>query len=287
MQFRSQNHAESSDYCTDVSQIRIVKIDEVERETLTIKTLIFHDELCSKARPGQFIMVWIPRVDEVPMSLSMIGLKGLSGITVARVGEATAALHEKVRGGVIGIRGPYGNGFEPVDGKAMILGGGTGLAPLVPLAERLARRKTGVTFIVGAKTRDGLLFLDRIRSSLRTTEHDIIATTEDGSYGVKGFATDPVEWLLNEHKFDTIYTCGPETMMLKAFRIAEKHAVSIQASLERYMKCGVGLCGQCVLDPIGLRVCRDGPVFASEALRRISDFGKYRRDADGRKIPIE
>lgn len=264
----------------------MLKIERVENESLEVKSFIFKDEQCAKAKPGQFIMAWIPRVDEIPISLSFIGPNNATGFTVLKIGEATAALHEMQRGDAIGIRGPYGNSFIPVMGKAMLVGGGTGVAPLIPLAEMLIKQKTKITFIFGAKTAKRLLFVDRIKKVLSKNRSDFIITTDDGSYGIKGLASDPVGRLLKAEKFNAIYACGRERMMLNVFKQAEKAKVSAQMSLERYMKCATGICGQCVLDPLGLMVCKDGPVFTSEILRKTADFGAYTRDTSGRKVPI-
>jgi len=83
-----------------------------------------------------------------------------------------------------------------------------------------------------------------------------------------------------------VYACGPEIMIYKVFQICENYNIELKASLERIMRCGCGLCGLCSIDPLGLLVCKDGPVFSSKDLRRMEDFGKYRRDFTGKKIPI-
>jgi len=82
-------------------------------------------------------------------------------------------------------------------------------------------------------------------------------------------------------EFTNVLTCGPEIMMKKIFDISEN--VKFQASLERYMKCGIGLCGQCCVGE-GLRVCKEGPIFNYNDLKKIKDFGIYKRDASGKKI---
>jgi dihydroorotate dehydrogenase electron transfer subunit len=219
---------------------RIVQVEEIRKETPTIRSLIFRDDACSNASPGQFVMVWIPSVDEVPMGLSTMNSSGLSAITVKRVGEATAALHNLKEGDVIGVRGPYGNGFKLVAGNIMIGGGGIGVAPLVPLAERLARAPNRVAFIIGAATRAELLFLDRISLSLSRIGGRVMAATEDGSQGFRGLATDLADQMLREHKFDMVYTCGREEMMKKMFQLAESNKMPLQTSLERIIKCSVG-----------------------------------------------
>jgi len=272
-------------YPTATNRLRIVKIREVKRESPTVRTFSFHDRLCGKAKPGQFVMVWIPGVDEVPMSLSTIRPNGLSSITVANVGEATKTLHQRKPGDALGIRGPYGNGFTPTSGKVMIVGGGTGLTSLVPLAEKLVSLPTKIAFLLGAKTRDELLFLDRIEMTLLKADARVIATTEDGSYGLQGVVIDPAEQILPKERFDMIYACGPEQMMHKIFLTAERYNTPLQASLERLMHCAIGLCGSCVIGKF--RVCRDGPVFSSEQLREVkSEFGRFKMGFDGKRVSL-
>jgi len=230
-------------------------------------------------------MVWIPGVDEIPLSLSTIRPNGGSSIIVAEVGEATRALHQRRARDALGIRGPYGNGFTLTTGNIMIIGGGTGLAPLMPLAEDLSRLNTKITFLLGAKTRDELLFLDRIETTLSKADARYIATTEDGSYGLKGLVTDPAEKILAKERFNMIYACGPEQMMHKMFLLAEQYHTPLQASLERIMHCAIGLCGACVIGKF--RVCKDGPVFTDEQLIEVkSEFGRFKRDFNGRKIEL-
>jgi len=256
-----------------------VRIQRIREENPTVKTLIFHDKHCAEAKPGQFVMVWILGVDEVPMSLSSINSDGLSSITVAEVGEATQALHQIKVGDVLGIRGPYGNGFTLVGGKVMIVGGGTGLAPLLPLAKSLRRFSAKISFLAGAKTRDELFFLERIKKAVSKVN----VTTEDGSYGLKGLVTDLAEQILEKEEFDMIYACGPEKMMLKMFLLAEQYHTPFQASLERYMRCGIGICGSCCIGEY--RICKDGPVFSGRQLRKVKkEFGLFKREADGSKV---
>lgn len=263
---------------------RIVPVEEIRRETPTIKSFIFRDEACSKASPGQFVMVWIPGLDEVPMGLSTMGPRGLSAITVKRVGEATAALHNLKGGDVIGVRGPYGNGFKLVTGNIMVVGGGIGVAPLAPLAERLAEAPPNrIIFIIGAAARNELLFLDRISLNLFKIGGKVMVATEDGSQGFRGLATDLADQMLREQKFDMVYACGREEMMKRMFQLAERHKSPLQMSLERIIKCSVGLCGSCTIGKY--RVCRDGPVFFNEQLREVKDeLGVFKRNHCGKRI---
>ena len=231
-------------------------------------------------------MVWIPGVDEVPMSSAAMSSDGHCSITVAKVGEATKALHQRNVGDVLGIRGPYGNNFTFADGNIMIVGGGTGLAPLTPLAEKLAQRSTKISFVLGAKTRDELLFLQRIKNVLSEVDATVTATTEDGSYGLKGVATDPAREILEKEKVDMIYTCGPELMMYEMLTLAAQYSTPLQVSLERLMRCAIGLCGSCAIGRF--MVCRDGPIFSGEQLREMKcEFGRFRRGRSGRKVSLQ
>ena len=268
-----------------VNRMRIVEIVEAKKENFTVKTFTFMDKLCGKADPGQFVMVWIPGVDEIPMSLSAINSEGLTSITVNEVGEASRALNQKEKGDQIGIRGPFGNGFVPAEGNVMIVGGGTGLAPLMPLTEKLAKVADKVTVMSGVKCRDNLLFLDRIDNILSEVHSETVFTTEDGSYGIECLVTDQVEQKMKKEKFDMIYTCGPEQMMYNMFLLAEQYNVPLQASLERIMRCAIGLCGSCQIGK--LRVCKDGPVLTSEQLRSVKEeFGKFQLDLTGKRIKL-
>jgi len=266
--------------------MRIVEIVGAQKENPTIKTFTFVDKLCGKAEPGQFVMVWIPGVDEIPMSLSAINSSGgLSSITVNGVGEASRALNKKERGDQIGIRGPFGNGFVPAGGNVMVVGGGTGLSPLLPLTEKLAKVADKITLMSGAKCRDNLVFMDRIDRILSEVNSETIFTTEDGSYGIECLVVDQAEQKLKKEKFDMIYTCGPEQMMYSMFILAEQHNVPLQASLERIMRCAIGLCGSCQIGK--LRVCKDGPVLNSEQLRSVKEeFGKFQLDFTGKRIKL-
>jgi dihydroorotate dehydrogenase electron transfer subunit len=261
-----------------------VKIEGVREETARVKSFIFRDRFCSKAKPGQFVMVWIPDVDEVPMSLSSIGSQACS-ISVEKVGEATEALHQLKIGDSMGVRGPFGNGFRVVGGRVMVVAGGTGAAALMSLVENLAAEDAKVTFLLGAKTRNELLFFDRAKSLLSKLEGRFEAATEDGSYGFKGVVTRLAEKRLAKEKFDMIYTCGPEPMMREMLILAKRFSVPLQASLERLMRCAIGICGTCVIGRF--RVCRDGPVFTDKQLSEVEqEFGHFKLGFDGSRVRL-
>lgn len=263
------------------NQLRTTLIRNVKKESSTVKTFTFEDKLCAKAEPGQFLMLWVPGVDEIPLSILSTEEDGAVSVVVKKVGEATQALHEMKAGEIIGVRGPFGNSFTAKNGRILMVGGGTGIAPLLFLARKSISPKR-LTFVIGAKTKGELLFLEDLKLCRKG---NIIATTEDGSCGLAGLCTEPLQQLMAREKFDVVYTCGPELMVRRVFDLAEKHGLKLEASLERLMRCAIGLCGSCVVG--GYRVCRDGPVFTSAQLRRVKEeFGVSKRDFDGRKIGL-
>lgn len=245
-------------------------------EATDTKTITFH--YLGAMSPGQFFMVWIPGVDEIPMSVSKI-TQSVKGITFRCIGDATQALYQLKKGDKIGIRGPYGNGFTLAGKRLLFVGGGTGIATIAPLVEQATKKKLKAIVILGVRTKDQLFYEGRFRRAGAT----VLVSTDDGSKGYKGFASHLAKDIIQKERIDAVYTCGPEQMMKSLLSFSK--TISFQASLERYMKCALGICGQCCVGK-GLRVCIDGPVFNGPTLKKMKDFGVYRRDAAGRKNPL-
>ncbi|MDD1671817.1 MAG: dihydroorotate dehydrogenase electron transfer subunit [Methanomicrobiales archaeon] len=246
-----------------------VTIERVIRETPGVRTFIFNKKI--EFHPGQFVMVWVLGIDEIPMALS-----APNAISVQRVGDATEALFSLSGGDRLGIRGPFGTWF-PDEGEILAICGGIGAAPLL----QLARTDCINTFLLGARTEEEVPFVDVLDECT-----NLLIATDDGSLGYGGMVTDLLRDhnLVNIETFDAICTCGPEPMMrvILSF-LNEKHIPERGFfSLHRYMKCGIGVCGSCCIDPEGFRVCREGPVFRGDTLLE-SEFGRYTRDASGRK----
>jgi dihydroorotate dehydrogenase electron transfer subunit len=274
-----------SAYHTVANELRTTRIATVRVESPTVKSLAFKDKQCAKARPGQFLMLWVPGVDEIPLSILDAKEEGTVVVAVKNVGEATEALHNMKPREIVGVRGPFGNSFTERKGRILMVGGGTGTVPLLFLAKRLMPNVSRIVFVQGAKTKNELLFMDEIERIHGGKRSQLITTTEDGSCGVVGLCTAPLEQLLAKEKFDVVYTCGPELMMLKVLELADAHRLEFEASLERLMRCAVGLCGSCVIGKY--RVCRDGPVFTLGQLKKAGkEFGVSKRDFDGREIPV-
>ena len=275
------------------NMIETVKIKRIIDECDGVKTFVFERNDKSVPKPGQFVMVWIPGVDEIPMSISSYEKNGEWAITIKNVGDCTNSVHDLKVGDFIGVRGPLGNFFkipQETNKNIILIGGGIGMVPLRFLASELVKLGCKFKIIEGAKAGNEILFVNEFLE-YHKEELEFHFCTDDGSYGEKGFASDLFEHLIenkqvNDLKNSIVFTCGPEIMMYKLLHICLEHKIELQASLERIMRCGCGLCGLCVIDPLGLLVCHDGPVFTSAVLKKMGDFGKYKRDFSGKKISI-
>ncbi|MHA2602350.1 MAG: dihydroorotate dehydrogenase electron transfer subunit [Candidatus Thorarchaeota archaeon SMTZ1-83] len=258
-----------------------VSVTDVVKENKYARTLVFEHPAVENIHPGQFLMVWIPGVDEIPMSVSLLR-PPLIGITVLPIGEATNALASMQKGQRIGIRGPFGTYFDSDCKSALVVGGGIGMAPLRPLTYELLDRGVDVVLLNGAKTKDELVYTQEFEA-LTINGFNLELSTDDGSAGFEGLATDAAKHILSSKTAEVLYTCGPELMLSGLHKLATEKKMGFQASLERFMKCGCGLCGTCAMDPTGDLVCIDGPVFNRSQLERITEFGEYHRDSMGLK----
>jgi len=244
-------------------------IMEIREESKNVRTFRFDTSF--DPVPGQYLMVWVRGVDEVPMSLSY-----RNGITVQRVGDATEALFQLEVGDCVGLRGPLGNGFSLTGKKILLIGGGLGAAPLALLGEAAKKRDIEVTSLMGFRCDEDLLFIERFQNM-----GTVMVTTDDGSCGICGRTSAGLN-CLELALYDQIYLCGPEPMMADVIGNCCGLENIVQVSINRYMKCGMGICGSCSLDPSGLRVCVEGPVIRADKLQD-TEFGKYRRGPSGLK----
>lgn len=255
---------------TDIPQM--LEISDVVQEAKAQKSFFFKHSM--QCKPGQFVMVWLPRIDEKPMAVSYWN-KNQFAFTSSAIGKFTSALDKMKKGDKLGIRGPYGNSFSSKQ-NACIVGGGVGMASVSTLIDVLKNP----IIINGARSKGNLIYLKRFKSK------NMIVATDDGSYGRKGFTTDILEEVLSSNKkIKIVFTCGREVMMKKVLELCNKFNVECEASLERYMACGFGICGKCMInDRI---VCCDGPIFNSQQLIKLTEFGKSARLKSGRKVTIE
>ncbi len=249
---------------------RVVKIDDVIVENRYTKTFVLHAAV-PNAMPGQFVMLWLPGRDEKPFAL--VARDPLT-VTIAAVGPCTRALHELGVGDVLGWRGPLGHGFDLAgDGEALLIGGGYGMAALAFAASELRQQNVQTTVAIGGRSAEDILFEERL-SALGAR---VLVATEDGSRGTRGFVTDVARPILERRP--RVFACGPEAMLVALMRQAIAKNIPAQLSVERYVKCGFGICGQCTLS--GKLVCQDGPVFTAQALAQLLEFGRVYRDASG------
>lgn len=256
------------------------RIKEIHQETAMVRTFTIDGSL--GAKPGQFVMVWLPGVDENPMSVAYDD-GHITRITFFAVGDFTNALAAKNVGDLVGLRGPFGTCYEYLPGQHLALvAGGYGAAPMYFVAHQAVQAGCTLDVIIGARSKEHLLFVDTFSKLQNVTVH---VATDDGSMGHKGYNVQVLEQLLanQNHGIDQIFACGPEMMLKRVSEISAQHAVPSQLSLERFMKCGYGLCGNCVVDPLGLRICTDGPVIHNDVCVAITEFGQYHRDDLGRK----
>ena len=260
-------------------------IAKIRRETDMVRTLTFKTSFGTK--PGQFVMVWIPGVDEIPMSVAYDDGKILQ-LTYFAVGDATRALAQYKVGDLVGLRGPFGTSYQwkPKQRLALVAGG-YGAAPMYFVAKEAIKDDCTLDVFVGARSALHLLYLRAFQTLPKTTLH---IATDDGSKGWKGFNVGLLDKVLTDRTHSKskpfvhqIFACGPERMLLSVSRLASNRKIPAQLSLERYMKCGYGLCGNCVVDPLGIRLCIDGPVVDNKLCAQISEFGNYHRDALGKK----
>ncbi|MDA1060421.1 MAG: dihydroorotate dehydrogenase electron transfer subunit [bacterium] len=260
------------------SRFLILPIKKIIDENSTTKTFVFEHSL--GGNPGQFLMMWIPGVDEKPMSIAYDDGKEF-WITVCNVGETSNALHGLKEGDKVGVRGPLGTSYEFGKGDHLALvAGGYGAAPMYFVAKQAVEKGIKIEFLVGARNEDLLLYIDKIKDLEGVTLH---ISTDDGSAGHKGYVTEVLKEVLAEGNVNKVFTCGPEVMMKVVGQVADYAKVESWLSMEKYMKCGIGVCGQCAIDDTGDLVCTKGPVMSWKYLQNLPEMGKYHRDAQGKK----
>lgn len=256
---------------------KTVPIAEIRQENETIKTFYFESDCVAK--PGQFIMLSDLEHGEKPFSISEYEA-GSFGVTIKRLGAFTSALFEKNVGDFLTYRGAYGSSFDLSDGKVLITGGGYATPPLYYLSKELLRNGADVTVVNGARSSEDLIFCERFEElSLKYRK-----ITDAGCFGRAGSSVDIAAELLSENKYDKVYVSGPELMMKAMRELMKKYPeTEYEFLFERYMKCAIGICGNCTIDPLGIRLCVEGPVLPREKVEQLTEFGEYHRNAAGNK----
>jgi NAD(P)H-flavin reductase len=227
-------------------------------------------------RPGQFNMLYVHGVGEVPISISGDAAEPARLVhTIRAVGTVTRVMEGLHEGSVLGVRGPYGSAWPVEEARGrdvLFVAGGLGLAPLRPAILHVLSHRADygrVVILCGARSPDDLLFreeLQRWRARFDCRLEVIVDRAGRDWYGPVGVVTRLLDDTPIEPD-DVVLVCGPEIMMRFVLRELERRGVpgsAIWLSLERSMKCGVGLCGHCQLG--GSFVCKDGPVYRSDRI---------------------
>ena len=217
-------------------------------------------EPLGEVRPGQFVEVAVPDCREVmlrrPISVHDVDVEaGTLSLLVQVVGRGTERLSQVAVGSTLNVIWPLGRGFSVAGERVLLVGGGTGVAPLLYLAKCYAARGVRPTLLLGGRTSGLIPTLSRYEPWGR-----LCVATDDGSLGERGLVT---EHSCFAEPYDHICACGPTPMMKAVARSARQRGIDCEVSLENMMACGLGACLCCVAatDEGHKCVCREGPVF--------------------------
>jgi len=256
------------------------KIEKIIEETPNIKTFVLRPEQPISFNTGQFVQITIPGVGESPFTPSSSPfVKETLDVTIMKVGKVTEKIHELKEGKIVGIRGPYGNGY-PVEKfynkEVLIVGGGVGMAPLrsllLTLIEQMNKFKK-VVLCYGAKTPEDIVYKYLFPEWKKVSGLEILRSVDKCPQNVCwDETTGVVTCLLDKCKTNIENTvaivCGPPIMMkFTTLKLIDKgyKPENIYLSMERNMSCGLGKCGHCAIGPYF--VCKDGPVFTYAELQ--------------------
>jgi len=242
----------------------------VVTENISLNTTNFLIKLSSteslpKLTPGQFINIEIKNTSEIflrrPFSVFEVDYeRNTISLIVKILGRGSKKLTEITKGESLSIIFPLGKGFTypNINDKILLIGGGSGVAPLLFLAKESGLNRENVSLLLGAKTIEDHVNVDDYHQF-----GNLYFTTEDGSLGEKGFVTQHSIFQNNHIKYDKIYACGPDAMMKAIAKEAKKANVFCEVSLENLMACGFGVCLCCIEPTVkgNLCVCTEGPVF--------------------------
>ena len=225
-------------------------------------------EIARSARPGQFVAIMASEVGErIPLTIVECNLKIGSVLIIFQEAGLTTKLLGRMSAGesVYSIVGPLGH---PTDikkyGRVIIVGGGVGIAEILPVAAALKSAGNNVTTILGSRTKDILI----LENELKAVSDEFFVATDDGSYGRKGFTIDILDELLKKSKYDLVYSVGPIPMMRRTAVVTKPYGVKTLVSLNALMVDATGMCGCCRVTVAGeVRFsCVDGPEFDAQSV---------------------
>ena len=219
--------------------------------------------------PGQFVQVKVEGSPETflrrPVSVHDVDYsENKLSLLIQVLGKGTETLYKLNKGDCLNLLYPLGNSFtDPLQGESLLLvGGGTGIAPLLFLGKYLKKKGLKPVFLLGFRNRSRVILIEEFN-----TFGDVHITTEDGSVGEKGYVTD--HSVLSKIIFNRIYCCGPDAMMHAVAGFCKNKNINCEVSLENLMACGFGICLCCIAETTrgNLCTCTDGPVFNTKDLK--------------------
>ncbi len=235
----------------DVGGVRITQLD------------IQAADIASKALPGQFVMLMASEQGErIPLTLvNTDKAQGVVTLMFQEAGFTTKKLGQlNIGQSLYSLVGPLGHPTEIKKyGKVILVGGGVGIAEILPVARALKEAGNRITTILGSRNKDLLI----LETELKSASDQIYVMTDDGSYGQKGFTTDMLKELLSKDKYDLIYSVGPIPMMKRVALVSKEYNTKTLVSLNALMVDATGMCGCCRVSVCGevKFSCVDGPDF--------------------------
>lgn len=247
----------------------VTENNELNQNYSLIKLTTQDGSILPKMLPGQFVQIRVDGTNKTflrrPISVNFVDeSKNELWILIQKVGDGTNKICEAKKGSFLNLLLPLGNSFsEPQNSssKILLIGGGVGTAPMLFLGAYLKEKGFTPNFLLGARSKNDLLQLDEFAKY-----GNVFCTTEDGSFGEKGYVID--HSILKNNDISAIYTCGPKPMMVAVARYAKEHNICCEVSLENLMACGFGVCLCCVENTREghVCVCTEGPVFNIDKL---------------------
>ena len=261
----------------------LAKIIKIKKETPDVKTFIFrfldsNQQKKFKFRPGQFIEVSSFGIGE--STFGVFRYNKFFGFSVKKIGSVTKALFSKKKGDVIGVRGPYGNGYPLQEFKkknVLLISGGIGIPPIRALLQSILEKRMphgNISIFYGARTPDDIVYKKELKEWNRRKDIDIYLTVDKATKKWKG-NVGVVTSLFEGVHFDSSYiaaVCGPPIMIKFVVKTLVEKGLKenqIYVSLERLMQCGFGTCGHCNIGKV--YVCKDGPVFRADILNKLTE----------------
>lgn len=224
-------------------------------------------EVAQIAVPGQFVHIRIGSFTlRRPISICGIdSVKGTLRIVFEIRGEGTSEIANLNKGDVIDMLAPLGHGFtvNPDFKKVILIGGGIGTPPMLPLAKAYGEKAVAIS---GFRNASAVI----LQEDFAAAGAETILCTDDGSAGIHGFVTQPLEELVKNGGVDAVFACGPTPMLKRITEICKENSVYCEISLEERMACGIGACLGCACktkrndEEYFAHVCKDGPVFKAE-----------------------